>query len=78
MALTPRRGARLNWLGDDMIYVAQTVKRGTAQNAPYRIERREDGRAKETFVNHDDEMPLMDGYEAALGRTGGAPSFQTE
>ena len=59
MALTPRREARFNWLGDDMIYVAQTVKRGTAQNAPYRIERREDGRAKETFVNHDDDVGLL-------------------
>ena len=66
MAVTPRRGARLNWLADDTIYVAQTVKSGTAQNAPYRIERREDGRAKETFVNHDDDAGLLKAIRDAL------------
>ena len=66
MAVTPRRGARLNWLGDDTIYVAQTVKSGTAQSAPYHIERRAHGRAKETFVNHDDDAGSLKAIRDAL------------
>ena len=61
-----RRGARLNWLGDEVIYVAQTVKSGTAQNAPYVIERNESGKQKETFVNSKDDAALLNAIRDAL------------
>ncbi len=64
--MTQRHGVRLNWLGDDVIYVAQTVKSGSAQNAPYRIERRADGKSKETMVNYNDDAKLLKAIRDAL------------
>ena len=64
--MTQRRGARLNWLGSDDIYVTQTIKNGTAQNAPYRIERHEDGENKENFVKYDDDAGLSKAIRDAL------------
>ena len=64
--MTQRHGVRLNWVGDDTIYVAQTIKSGTAQNAPYRIERRSDGRSKEAFVKYNDDEGLLKAIKNAL------------
>ena len=64
--MAQRHGARLNWLDNAVIYVAQTIKGGTAQNAPYRVERREDGKNKETFVNYDDDAGLLKAIRDAL------------
>lgn len=64
--MTQRRGARLNWLGDDHIYVAQTIKSGSAQNAPYVIERSENGKQKETMVSYEDDAALLKAIRDAL------------
>ena len=64
--MTQRHGVRLNWLGDDDIIVAQTIKSGTAQNAPHIIETRGDGRSKEAFVKYNDDEGLLKAIRAAL------------
>ena len=66
--MAQRHGARLNLLGDKdkVIYVAQTIKSGTAKNAPYHIERRDGGKNKETFVNYDDDTGLLKAIRDAL------------
>ncbi len=66
--MTQPRGARINLLvdGQRVIYVAQTIKTGPAQNAPYVIERRDDGGNKERFVNWDDDAALVQAIRDAL------------
>ncbi|MXY60411.1 MAG: hypothetical protein F4Y96_08315 [Chloroflexi bacterium] len=66
--MTQRHGARVSLLfdGQKVIYVAQTVKSGPAQNAPYVIELREDGRNRERFVNWDDDAALVQAIRDAL------------
>ena len=66
--MTQRHGARVNLLVGPprVIYVAQTIKSGTEQNAPYVIERRDDGRGKERFVNWDDDAALLQAVRDAL------------
>ena len=66
-----RYGARLNLLADSgdknkVVYVAQTIKSGSARNAPYKIEHREDGTAKETFVAYEDDVALLQAIRGAL------------
>ena len=69
--MTKRYGARLNLLSDPsdrnkVVYVAQTINSGTAQNAPYRIDHREDGKAKESFVRYEDDVELLKAIRNAL------------
>ena len=64
--MTQRHGVRINWLGDDDIIVAQTVKSGTARNAPYRIEPRSDGGSKEAIVKYNDDEGLLKAIRNAL------------
>ncbi len=46
--------------------MTQTIKSGPAQNAPYVIERRDDGGNKERFVNWDDDAALVQAIRDAL------------
>ena len=69
--MTKRYGARLNLLSDPgdktrVVYVAQTIKSGTARNAPYRIEHREDGTPREVFVPYEDDAALLKAVRDAL------------
>lgn len=64
--MAQRHGVRLNWLGDDDIIVAQTVKSGTAQNAPYRIDPRGDGGSREAIVKYNDDEGLLKAIRNAL------------
>ena len=69
--MTKRYGARLNLLVDPgdknrVVYVAQTIKSGSARNAPYKIEHREDGTAKETFVPYENDAALLKAIRDAL------------
>ena len=69
--MTKRYGARLNLLADSgdknkVVYVAQTIKGGTYRGAPYKIDHREDGKAKETFVPYEDDAALLQAIRGAL------------
>ena len=69
--MTERHGARLNLLGDPsdrnkVVYVAQTIKGGTQHNAPYHIQRRENGKAIETFIDYEDDAALLKAIRDAL------------
>lgn len=66
--MAQRHGARVNmpFDGHKAVYVAQTIKSGTERNAPYVIERREDGRNKERFVDYDDDAALVKAIRDAL------------
>ena len=64
--MTQRRGVRISPLSEGMIWIGQTIKSGTAQNAPYIIERREDGKNIERFVKYDDDAELLKAIRDAL------------
>ena len=69
--MTKRYGARLNLLADSgdknkVVYVAQTIKGRTYRGAPYKIDHREDGKAKETFVPYEDDAALLQAIRGAL------------
>ena len=66
--MTQPHGALVNVLHGTprVIYVAQTIQSGTEQNASYVIERRDDGRNRERFVNWDDDAALLQAIRDAL------------
>ena len=66
--MTQPHGARVNVLSNTprVIYVAQTIKSGTERNAPYVIERRDDGKNRERFVNGGDDAALLQAIRDAL------------
>ena len=66
--MTRPHGARINLLFGTprVIYVAQTIKSGTERTAPYVIERCDDGRNKERFVNWEDDAALLQAIRDAL------------
>ena len=64
--MTPRHGVRINWLGDDRVYIAQTIKSGPKHGDEYHIERRENGKSKEAFVRYDDDAKLLKAIRDAL------------
>ena len=64
--MAQRRGVRINWVGDDTIYIAQTIKSGPKRMDPYHIESRGKGKSKETFVRYDDDAKLLKAIRDAL------------
>lgn len=66
--MTQRHGVRVNLLVGEpkVIYVAQTVKSGPARTASYVIERGQDGKSKERFVDWDDDAGLVKAVRDAL------------
>ena len=57
-------GARVYLMGDNKILVYQTVKKGTAQNAPYVVSH--PGKQQGAFVNITDDKAIADAIRAAV------------
>ena len=58
-------GARVFLMDTDTVYVLQTVKRGTAENARYVIDQKTVGE-KQKFVDITDDKGIADAIRAAL------------
>jgi len=65
MAKQGRFGARIFLMDTDVVYVRQTVKRGTRQNAPYVIDQKPMGEGQK-FVDVTDDKGIADAIRAAL------------
>ncbi|MCK4362345.1 MAG: hypothetical protein KAW13_03585 [Dehalococcoidia bacterium] len=65
MAKRGKFGARLYLMDTNMVLVVQTVKRGTAENAPYVIDQRPTS-GKERFVSVTDDKGIADAIRDAL------------
>ncbi|MCX6011206.1 MAG: hypothetical protein NT134_02960 [Chloroflexi bacterium] len=67
MAKQGKFGARVFLMDTEVIYVRQTVKRGTAENAPYVIDKKAMGeREGQKFVDITDDKSIADAIRAAL------------
>ena len=65
MARKGKYGARVYLMDSEMVLVVQTIKRGTASNAPYVIDQRPTS-GKERFIDLSDDKGIADAIRDAL------------
>ena len=65
MAKQGKFGARIFLMDTNVVYVLQTVKRGTSQNARYVIDQKAVGDGQK-FIDFTDDKGIADAIRAAL------------
>lgn len=61
-------GARIFLMDTDVVYVLQTVKRGSQQNSPYVVDKNHSGDGQR-FVDSADDKAIADAVREALRGT---------
>ncbi len=61
-------GARMYLMDTDVVYVLQTVKRGSQQNSPYVVDKNPNGEGQR-FVDTADDKAIADAVREALHGT---------
>ena len=61
-------GARVFLMDTSVVYVLQTIKRGTKQNSPYVVDKNPSGEGQR-FLDTADDSAIADAVRAALNGT---------